>query len=107
MTKLIIELADDATLPAALAALGTWYGQQGLAAHGQWIKIGAGSSPPEFAWRITDMDVAHPPSDWVIMAARHLDPEEGVMRAGHVIDDTDVQALNVILRLVAQQLHGR
>ena len=43
------------------------------------------------------------PSSMVTLAARHLDPEEGVMRAGHVVTESDEAALRTVLRYVATQ----
>jgi hypothetical protein len=37
----------------------------------------------------------------VILASRHLDPEEGVMRGGHVVTAEDEAALRTVLRFVA------
>jgi len=37
----------------------------------------------------------------VVLAARHLDPEEGVMRAGHVVTESDEAALRTVIRYVA------
>jgi hypothetical protein len=37
----------------------------------------------------------------VILAGRHLDPEEGVMRSGHLVTDEDESALRTVLRFVA------
>jgi hypothetical protein len=41
------------------------------------------------------------PVAMVILAARHLDPEEGVMRAGHVVTPADVSAVRTVLRFVS------
>lgn len=41
------------------------------------------------------------PSAMVVLAARHLDPEEGVMRAGHVVTESDEAALRTVIRYVA------
>jgi hypothetical protein len=38
------------------------------------------------------------------MAGRHLDPEEGVMREGHIVDGTDLSALRKVLTVVAAHL---
>lgn len=39
-----------------------------------------------------------------LAAARHLDPAQGVMRAGHVVDETDIAALRQVLDVAASVL---
>jgi hypothetical protein len=41
------------------------------------------------------------PVTMAILAARHLDPEEGVMRAGHVVMPADISAVRTVLRFVS------
>jgi len=41
------------------------------------------------------------PVAMTILAARHLDPAEGVMHAGRVVMPADISALQTVLRFVA------
>lgn len=41
------------------------------------------------------------PVRMTILAARHLDPEEGVMRAGHVVMPADISAVRTVLGFVS------
>jgi len=43
------------------------------------------------------------PSAFVVLAARHLDPTEGVMQAGHVVTDSDVAAVHKVISYVAER----
>lgn len=43
------------------------------------------------------------PSAFVILAARHLDPSEGGMQAGHVVTDSDVSAIRTVIGYVAER----
>ncbi len=43
------------------------------------------------------------PSSMVVLAARHLDPEEGVMRTGHVVTDSDESAIRTVTGYVAER----
>ncbi len=40
----------------------------------------------------------------LLLAARHLDPEEGVMRSGHVVDSADIAALRKVLSVIATSI---
>ncbi len=40
-------------------------------------------------------------TEFVILSARHLDPEEGVMRAGHVVTSADIMAVRTVLGFVS------
>jgi hypothetical protein len=52
--------------------------------------------------RIADLErkLAYPVAT-VVLAARHLDPEEGVMREGHAVTWPDVVALRTVLGFVS------
>ena len=55
-------------------------------------------APPTAAALAT---TAKRPSGVVLLACRHLDPEEGVMRSGHVVTGDDEAALRTVLRFVS------
>lgn len=42
--------------------------------------------------------------DMLLLAARHLDPGEGVMQVGHVVTASDVAAIRKVLDAVADYL---
>lgn len=44
--------------------------------------------------------LAHPVST-TVLAARHLDPEEGVMQVGHVVTRSDIAAMQTVLGFVS------
>jgi hypothetical protein len=43
------------------------------------------------------------PSAFVVLAARHLDPAEGAMQAGHVVTDSDESAIRTVTGYVAER----
>lgn len=45
-----------------------------------------------------------PKDSMLLLAARHLDPTEGVMRPGHVVTDSDLSALGKVLGAVSASL---
>jgi hypothetical protein len=60
--KLVIELADAPGLGDVLAELGDWYGGRRIYSDGVVVTICSGSQycggPHQFAWRVTDIEVA-------------------------------------------------
>lgn len=45
--------------------------------------------------------------DLVLLAARHLDEEEGPCKLGHALTTADLAAIRTVLRYVAQQNKGQ
>jgi hypothetical protein len=51
--------------------------------------------------------VTAPDPEVVRLAARHLDPEKGVMRSGHVVNAADIAAVTRVLAVASAWLEGR